>query len=235
MLKVYWSPDPKPGNFGDILTPHLLDYFKIQYQYSKKEFDTLCIGSIISKAKKDTTVLGSGIISKNDVVTPLANYKFVRGPHTRKKVIDTGGICPEIYGDPAMLLPLICKESRKEHELGIIPHYVDYDKVKQEYPNVKVINLLNSNPLEVCKEITSCKKIISSSLHGVITAHAYEIPAAWVKFSNNLAGDDIKFYDHFASVGLDAKISTYNNPKFSLPKKFNTDKIKNIFMELSNT
>jgi pyruvyltransferase len=121
---------------------------------------------------------------------------------------------PEVYGDPALLLPLICSESKKKYDIGIIPHYKEYALIKNKYPDHFVINLNNKNPKEVIKQITHCRSIISSSLHGIICAHAYGIPAAWVKFSDIIIGDDTKYKDYFLSLGLRAELSSLEAPIF---------------------
>lgn len=213
-MKVWWML--KDNNFGDMLTPYLLDYFSIKYEYAPLEnADTICIGSIVRRAKDHVNVLGSGIMFLKEKLNPNAVYHFVRGPYTRQKVLDSGGICPKIYGDPALLLPLFCDESKKIYDVGIVPHFVDYNLAKKKYPKYKIINVVNENPLEVAKEITKCRSIISSSLHGIVAAHAYGIPVAWVKFSNKIKGDDIKFKDHYESVGLEPILSSMKKPKFS--------------------
>ena len=51
----------------------------------------------------------------------------------------------------------------------------------------------------IINEILSCERIVSSSLHGLITAQSYDIPCFWFK-QNYIPGDDIKFYDYFESV-----------------------------------
>lgn len=62
---------------------------------------------------------------------------------------------------------------------------------------------MTTNDIELkTNEILSCKKIVSSSLHGLIVAHAYGIPAIWQKFSDNIFGDDIKYIDYLESVKL---------------------------------
>ena len=232
IIKFWWVDTPNPGNFGDVLTPHILDHYKIPYEYTS-DFEAISIGSIAKKAKDNTLVLGSGIMNSTDKVNPNAIWRFVRGPLTREKIISCGGSCDEIYGDPALLLPLICQESKKEYDVGIVPHYVDYDFVKETYPGYKVINLLSADPLSIVKEITKCRTIISSSLHGIICAHAFGIPAAWVKFSNNLKGDDVKFKDHYNAMQLPLELSTINDPIFTICN-FDTTYIDNEFKRLKN-
>lgn len=231
MYNVWWVKNDK--NFGDLLTPHIFNYFNIPYTFtSKNQADILCIGSIARHAKNNTIVLGSGIInSKKEKLNPNADWRFVRGPYTRQRILDCGGACPKIYGDAAMLLPLLCSPEEKKYEVGIVPHFVDYSIVKEKYLGYNIINVVNEDPLLVAREITKCKKIISSSLHGIIAAHAYGIPAAWVKFSNNVKGDDIKFKDHYASVGLEAKLSTIEHPIFTTGN-YNTNEIEEIFASL---
>lgn len=231
-IKFWWVTNPKPGNFGDIITPLLLQHFNVDFEYHT-EFNAISIGSIAKKAKNETIVLGSGIMNRSDRLFPSADWRFVRGKLTRASIIEQGGKCPEVFGDPALLLPLICDESKKEYDVGIIPHYVDYDYARSKFPNYKVINLLNSNPLDVSREITKCRSVISSSLHGIVCAHAYGIPAAWTKFSNSLKGDDVKFYDHYSAVNLPLTLSTLDDPHFTVAD-FDITPIKAEFERLKH-
>jgi len=223
-LNVFWCTKPRPGNFGDILSPLILNHYGYDTNHSGPEkADYFCVGSIAILASENQTVLGSGVLSRSPKLNPKANWKWVRGPITRDIVVSHGGEQPEVLGDPALLLPrIISPKEKKEYKIGLIPHYVDYDYIKELYPKelypqFKIINLLNNDLDKVVKQITDCEKIISSSLHGIIAAHAYGIPAAWAKFSDKLVGDDIKFYDHYASVNLTCELSTVENPKYTLP------------------
>jgi hypothetical protein len=219
-LNVFWFRRPCPGNFGDILTPLILAHYGYQVNHAMQEqADYMSIGSIAKLARKGITVLGSGAMTSGVKLDPEANWRWVRGPRTRDLVIRNGGQCPEIYGDPAMLLPrIVAPATEKKHSVGIVPHYIDYEDVKAQYPDLPVINILNSDPTEVVREITSCEKIISSSLHGIVAAHAYGIPAAWVEFSDRLSGDGTKFHDHYESLGLGAVVSTVVSPVFTSAK-----------------
>ena len=226
-LNLYWydlnRPDNK-NNYGDALGPFIasrLSNKKIKRITSKKSKERnrlfkkyFTVGSIIKRAGKNSIVWGSGIIKKDEIVEQ-ANFLAVRGPKTRNRLLELGFIVPEIYGDPAILLPdMIVDDSDKKYALGIIPHYVDFDKFIEKFPGnekYKVIDLITNDITKTTKEILQCERIVSSSLHGVIVPQAYNIPALWVKFSEQLSGDDIKFYDYFESIGIDYNsVFTFN-------------------------
>ena len=231
-VKIWWSGNSnKTGNFGDIVTPLIFDYFGISYEFSESEFEVISTGSIARRATSSTTVLGSGIITKHDKLDIAADWRFVRGPYTRNKLIEAGATSiPRIYGDPALLLPLIEPPSEKIHDVGIVPHFTEYSKWSKRLKGNFVIDLKTKDPKETIKQITSCKKIISSSLHGVICAHAYGIPAAWIRLSDNLKGDSVKFDDYYAGVGSVAELSTLEDPIYTLPS-INIDPIIQVFKE----
>lgn len=202
-------------NYGDLLSPYIVEKVskkKITFYnaaaYRKKWFQPsyiMAIGSIMSYASKKAYVWGSGIISRQDTFKN-ARFCAVRGPLSRKRILELGHSCPEVYGDPALLLPEYYNPKiKKTHQFGIIPHYVDYEQVANIYGGVNdcnVIDLMTKDIHNTTDEILSCKAIISSSLHGVIVAQAYGIPAVWVRFSEKLSGDNVKFEDYFRSVGL---------------------------------
>jgi len=216
----YWSSkvfaDKTHENYGDILSKYIVEkvsgknvrFFnapKNKKKIFKKKY-LMAIGSILSYAQRNAVVWGSGIISKEDHFAK-ATFCAVRGPLSRKRILEQGYTCPEVYGDPALLLPdFYSSEVEKKYQYGFIPHYVDYKIVESYYKGkeeLTIINLLNDDWSFTTDSILECEYIISSSLHGVIVAHAYGIPAIWVQFSDRLAGDNVKFADYFLSVGIE--------------------------------
>jgi hypothetical protein len=235
LLRACWLASPAPGNFGDILTPFILTHYghnvKHVHWNNIDQADVICVGSIARIAVKGTKVLGSGIMTAKEKLCADAHWVWVRGPLTRNRVLSCGGTCPDIYGDPAMLLPRIYPRSSKvNYKIGIVPHHVDYELVKDQYPDIPVIDLLGNNPAEIIDKITQCQYVISSSLHGIIAAHAYGIPAAWGKFSNKIVGDNSKFYDHYQAMGLEARLSSAENPIFQIGN-YNDSEIHNILSQ----
>jgi hypothetical protein len=222
----------KVHNFVDILTQKILDYYSIPNEYSKDDFELISVGSIANKATPNCIVLGSGIAYENMGVKPDADWRFVRGPYTREAILNRGGSCPEIYGDAGLLVPKFWKESAKKYDIGLIPHMKEYHLVNQQYPNDFVINLNNPNSEEVARQITSCRRTISSSLHGIIVSHAYGIPCARVEFSDKILGDGTKYKDHYASICLEHRLSTIENPHFTTPTSINLEQIEQVFMSL---
>lgn len=170
-----------------------------------------CIGSVFEwEVDSASIVWGTGIMFGGDRVVP--NPKkicAVRGPLTRKILINNGISCPEIYGDPALLLPLVYNPHvEKKYQIGLIPHFIDYNQdIIQKFHNLnksntKLIQMQGYKSWkEVICDICSCDYIVSSSLHGMIIADAYNIPNTWIQLSDNLMGEHFKFHDYFASVG----------------------------------
>ena len=225
-IKMFWYSTIKmenmeKENFGDFLSKYLVEkisrknvvwVYPIKYKmffFLRKHY--LVIGSILSHASKKSIVWGSGIIEKKEKVAK-AKFLAVRGPKTRKRLLELGYNVPEIYGDPAILTPdYYHPKIEKKYKIGVICHYVDFDDIssKINFENVTVINLLTNDIESKIDEILSCETLITSSLHGLILGHAYRIPSLWVKFSEKLYGDDIKFFDYFESIKLDIKEPIY--------------------------
>lgn len=219
----WWSEiylmDKSKENYGDLLGRYLVEKISqksVEFAHPKK-FNIkdlwspiyVTIGSILMHVNKKCIVWGSGIIEDNQKVKP-AKFLAVRGPETRRVLIEQGYEVPEVYGDPALLMPKYFNPKiEKKFKLGIIPHYVDYQETLEMYKGndtISVIDLMTNDIEATTTEILECERIISSSLHGLILSHAYCIPAVWVRFSDKLFGDNIKFKDYLSSV----KISNYS-------------------------
>lgn len=166
------------------------------------EKNILGIGSIISLGNKRSLVWGSGFMNQNESFKG-GKVLAVRGKQTNEKLIRNGHKGCNVFGDPALLLPLIVKPSlKKKYDLAIVPHWREYDYFFNKYgKQYKVIDIRTTDVDFFVKELTSCNYILSSSLHGIILSHAYDIPALWIKHGY-IDTDGFKFYDYFSSVDI---------------------------------
>jgi len=227
-IDMFWSdPIIRPGNFGDMLSPSILrECGYTANRVDKNSSNKLnCIGSTARFIRKGDIVWGTGIMNKSDKIERDAKYLAVRGPLTGEKVN-----C-DIYGDPGLLCShLWPMNSDKSHKLGFTPHYVDYDIF--DINKNDEIYLRTRNPIEIIKKIVKYESIISSSLHGIIIAHSYNIPAGWWQPSERLSGDGSKFQDYALSVGIDLKPEKdWKKVKLTLPSKDIINKIQKNLLD----
>jgi len=215
MIKAFWSGSPtsphrSAHNWGDVLTPIIIHAFSGDLAVNRRKkahARTFCVGSILHRLRAEDIVWGSGMQSPSKVVNPLPRgvvFKAVRGPMTREVLLGMGAEVPEVYGDPALLIPYILDvpEQPTTHELGIIPHYMDTEAVEHlAGPGVKIIDICGGVK-EVVREVLSCERILSSSLHGVILGDAYHKPTGWLVVSEaeRIFGGRWKFEDYLAST-----------------------------------
>lgn len=198
---LWWSYRP---NYGDLLSPWL---FEMMTGHPVAEADTTqphyaAIGSIANMLTETSVVWGSGSFGDESLhkLTQAADFRAVRGPLTRRRFIYRQAEVPAVYGDPALLLPLYYSPRvKRTHEVGLILRWSEWGRKRVRVgPGVRVIDMGRDDLEEVTREILSCKRIVSSSLHGLIVADAYGIPNAWL--ASNNAGGDFKFFDYFISV-----------------------------------
>lgn len=215
-VPCFWS---KCENWGDALTPHLVELISgkpARYEENPSCWKHLVIGSILDRADQYSIVWGSGMIAPESL--PAArphSIHAVRGPLTRERLIQSGIPCPEIYGDPALLLPHYFNPPRKvKWKIGVIPHYADEDhpwvQAVRGEEGVNVINI-RSGIEEFVHEVLSCETILSSSLHGLICADSYRIPNRRLDLSKKLIGGNFKFEDYYR--GIAAKAENPVSPK----------------------
>lgn len=218
---IVYASIHKHGNFGDDLNEYMIkaligekhillrqnNRFNIFFLGKKRPF-ILFVGSVLKGDISNSIILGSGVMSKGDqLYGKPKKILSVRGPMTYKYLIDKQFKIGQVikYGDPALLLPKIFnKVFEKEYKIGFIPHYIDKLEPKSKrLLSLKKIHFIDiQEKVEtVISEILKCEFIISSSLHGLITADAFGIQSRWIKISNNVKGDGFKFRDYFLSVG----------------------------------
>ena len=204
-VPLFWYDSP---NWGDALNPYLLKCLSgrnavlVERTFANRFF---AIGSILSAANRHSEIWGSGFIKEGDSLTEAPRkIHAVRGPLTRIALLEMGVPCPEIYGDPALLLPRFYNpQVKKEHKEGVIPHYTEKDHPwvnALRSQGVFVIDV-ESGIEEFVQQVKSCHTILSSSLHGLICADAYGIPNVWIKISDRVIGGDFKFRDYRLSIG----------------------------------
>ncbi len=211
---LYWWAHPgKVFNFGDWVGPFLYERLtgrrplRYRPKFSPLGRTMFTAGSILRwiRRPRSAIIWGSGVMSAEDRFPAPLQVLAVRGPRTRARMMELGYDCPAIYGDPAILLPRVFSPGRcQRHALGLIPHYHDLDHARRLAAASDEILLIDvRRPVRaVIRDILSCAAVASSSLHGIIVAQGYGVPALRVTFGARIGGDGTKFADHALAVGL---------------------------------
>jgi hypothetical protein len=216
-------------NFGDALAPLLLDHFcDADLEWSPiAEASIVSIGSVLEHIPPRWTgyVCGSGKLKEHSTINiSHATIIALRGPLSAKGIKGNYAI-----GDPGLLADELVGPQEKRWDLGIVPHWKDNDLVPRftkliRAPSTVRIISPRFDPLTVVAEIGACKRIVTSSLHGMITADAFGIPRRVELASalqNETEGGDFKFRDYSASIR-----DAFEPGKMTIPTRWDIEDAK---------
>lgn len=210
-LPLYYHRNTKIPNLGDELSPYLVRKLSGR-EVRRVEAETqpsalFAIGSIIGRTRFPSQVVwGSGFISGMGKLKTQPICTAVRGPLTLARL----GLERNIpVGDPALLMPDIYRPEGvgQDIDIGIIPHHIDLADFQARFrpddPDSHLVLKIATADVEgFIDQLLRCRFVFSSSLHGMILAHAYGIPALWMELSDKVIGGGYKFRDYFLSVSI---------------------------------
>ena len=119
------------------------------------------------------------------LVRSKLDIRAVRGPYTKQYLDKMGFNCPKIYGDPAVLMPIIYScNAKKRYSCSIVLHHSSglrehIDELKDM--GLHYIEIKTTNYKQFIDAIAQSDTVISSSLHGIILAEAYGVPTVYLK------------------------------------------------------
>ncbi|WP_312720209.1 polysaccharide pyruvyl transferase family protein [Mobilicoccus sp.] len=199
LVPTFWWEKVK--NFGDLLTPYLLrDFGIVPVLTPPAEAGLVGGGSLVQHlpAESSATLWGTGLIYDQHVELPGVQTLALRGELTRDRL----GTPPvEALGDPGLLLGDTITRPGVTFDVGLVLHYVHrgdawFDGLVDEFDGSVLLIDVAQSPAAVARQVASCRAVVSTSLHGVITADSVGVPAVWVRMPLELAGADFKFRDH---------------------------------------
>lgn len=169
------------------------------------------MGSILHQSQAGDVVWGSGINGK----VASRHYDFrgvdvraVRGPMTRELINRHGGRCPEVYGDPGLLVATLypdlgapSPDSQGQGGVCVIPNLNDNalygERLVDGHAATRYVSPLQ-DWRQVVREIRAASLVVASSLHGIILSDAYGVPCRPML---SLFEAPFKFEDYFHATG----------------------------------
>jgi pyruvyltransferase len=180
-MKIYYWKGKK--NFGDLLTPLLINKFThLDTEWAEpKNAQLVSVGSIIDLLPMNWpgVIAGAGILHEHLYYKTTYPILAVRGPLTLQRIMYSVAHDKQVVlADPGLIADELVGPQEKLYNLGIVPHWTDKElELNPDFLkyNPKIIRV-GDDPLEVIKQIGQCRKIVSSSLHGIVLADAFGIP-----------------------------------------------------------
>lgn len=220
--------DNRYTNFGDILSPYILQKYDINLKHSNENHELYTIGSLLHMVPNDYKgyIWSTGYMYPTKTLNLKHDPICVRGKLSKKHFInDTSNT---YIGDGGLLLEKIYKPVVKQkYKLGIMPNYCDIvnmrDNPIEKFDIMKRDDVLFIDPRDyietVINNICSCENILTSSLHGLVTCDSYGINhGIFGARETNLAihhyQDSFKFRDYYSIFDMDFdknKILNFDN------------------------
>lgn len=183
---------------------------------------------VLTLREKPIHVWGGGFMyqyktAEQKPIRPMIVHAL-RGERTRR---DLSAILGEpvdcVLGDPGLLAARVLPAEEKRWDYGILPHFMDAEepvitRLMAQYPNSVFIDA-KQRPELVLKQISQCRRILSTSLHGLIVADSYGIPNCWCRASDKLMGGSYKFLDYFSSFGTEREVFDLRSGAVPDPEK----------------
>ncbi len=205
--------DQARANLGDVLSEVIVKWMcqqkKISYDREISSVRHLyAVGSLLQMGYQNAAVWGNGFAFEPGRLRGLLHrppfrrldIRCVRGPKTRRTLIRLGHDCPAVYGDPAVLMPLIYQpQTAEQTDYLIIPHYSQEAAARRKYGDAHILSMETDDYRSVIDRIAGSRRVISSSLHGIILAEAYGIPAVFLQ--DRAARLNYKYEDWYLSTG----------------------------------
>lgn len=221
---VHWNPKRPPrlirrlpdrltrplvraeNNFGDLLGPMVVRGLLARAGRdpgSPPSQRLLAVGSILHLARPGDVVWGAGRngrIADSEHRTDGLDVRAVRGPLSQEWLLERNVECPSVFGDPALLLPwlrpdLVECSGIKRHTVTFVRH-ID-DRPTWGRRGVHTVSA-RADVERVLRSIVQSELVVSTSLHAVIVAEAFGIPARSIR---NASEPEFKFADYFLATG----------------------------------
>lgn len=216
--KVFWWRPNDCLNAGDelsfTLVKSILNATGTNVYTSSFSKQLFCIGSVLHFAKTGSCIWGTGLngkVSKDKIKFETLDVRAVRGPLTQKFLIERGIDVPNVFGDPGILVPYFYPKSlfltQNDPKPLLIPHFRE-DLTKIAQPSGFELGTAKCTAEEFISQIVNASEVVTGSLHGLIIAHAYGIPAKLVLPSSDET--EFKYLDYAQGIGL-SNLKIYEN------------------------
>jgi hypothetical protein len=216
-IRLSWWPRPFPGNFGDWLSPLILDAKtdrSIVYRSPSaptSEPHIFSTGSIGRFVKSSSIVVGTGISTADIELDRRARYISVRGPITADLVKKCGGPTIESFGDPGALIRRIIPVQRglTNGKIALVRHHKHASLPTALADNMDELSVLRSHPKAVrslATELNEYDAVVTSAMHVMIACHSYGIPCCLITFEgfeSAVHGSGVKYEDYALGVSLE--------------------------------
>lgn len=206
------------SNFGDELSPRVLEYAtgrRVVWTPPRKA-EVIAVGSIIEyyvrRSSSQATVWGAGLRdAPSDALVAqikanVGQFSAVRGPKTAQAL----GLTNVSIGDPGVVVPLLGKFGGAKSGILYLPHFRTWTtpRGRSEIQQARSLGMTvvppSTRPIDMIDAISRSDLVLSSSLHGVVVAHALGVAVQSLGIPNGgMAEPDFKYEDYFGSINLE--------------------------------